>query len=160
MTTDHNRRVSEQYGIIAALDKDAVVWDPVALITEIQNLTHKRWIYKRADDMSTAQRWVHAEERWRNGLRVLVVTYQSLMNSLPPEGTTSAHHPSIVDLKLLFQWKVHQLAVIGISANNMFGELLLRLGCDVTCPPEELHELVITIIQPGSGRIKLPDLSP
>jgi len=143
--------------ILAALESGSEQWDARELADQILTETTARTLYKRVDSIQQAKHRIETEERWEN-LRFLIVSHGSVMNAYDPEsGTMSSVSLLLKELKERYAFKRYELIIIGVSTNDMFGKALMRSGCDVTCASTALKELILELLQPRSGRIKLPE---
>ncbi len=143
--------------IIASLEEGSEQWDAVQLGLRIKEQTSVGMLYKRYNELNTAINKIDTEERWSD-LRFLIISHASVLQAIDPEaGTMSAVSAELQRVKDKFAFKRYELVIIGVSTNDMFGQSLMRSGCDTTCSGEALPELILELLQPRSGRIKLPD---
>lgn len=146
-------------GIVAALEKRAELWDTHELVNDLYASVRVNVEYRRYDGLNEALQKIEEENRWKDHLRFLIVTYQSFLNGVDLEagGSISGVSLKLTELKAKYQFKRHKLVVIGVSVNNMFKSALEKAGCDIACGSTNLPSLLTSLAQPGSGPIKLPD---
>ncbi len=143
--------------ILAALEKGGEQWDPQQLGERILQQTTVGTLYKRVSELSKAQELIETDEKWGE-LRFLIVSHASVLNAIDPnEGTISSVSIRLNKIREKFAFKVYTFAIIGVSIGDMYGKSLMRSGCDITCASNSLPELILELLQPRSGRIKLPD---
>jgi hypothetical protein len=132
----------EPESILAAVPATVETWDAEALLQQLSDHSKRRLLYKRVDNLSSAFDRMTLEERWER-LRILIVSRGTLFEAIDPENGTTTSQPKIMEtIKAHYSNALKKLLVIGISQNDMYATLLSRMGCDVTCDPDNIVETI------------------
>ena len=131
--------------ILAVLPKGKVLQGAQEIVTGLTAKTGFEFHFKRVSTVLRATDLITQESRWKK-LRFIVIDLGAAHDSFTPGQSQGGASPAILKLKTLISYD-HPPYIIGVSTNGMFSRHLATLGCDLTCDPDNLLQLMISKLE-------------